>query len=62
MFNCNKIYQRKINEKLKERFFNTYNFSNHDSSKFILLSRKSVYAYEYMDDWEKFNRKSLPEK
>ena len=62
MFSCNKIYQRKTNEKLKERFFNTYNFSNHDSNKFILLSPKNVYPYEYVDDWEKFNRKSLPEK
>ena len=23
---------------------------------------KSVYPYEYMDDWEKFNETSLPEK
>ena len=24
--------------------------------------RKGVYPYEYMDDWEKFNETSLPEK
>ena len=24
--------------------------------------RKGVYSYEYMDDWEKFNETSLPEK
>ena len=24
--------------------------------------RKRVYPYEYMDDWEKFNETSLPEK
>ena len=59
---CNKIYQRKFHEKLKERFFNTYKFSNHDNNKFILLLRKGVYPYEYMDDWEKFNETSLPEK
>ena len=34
---CKKSYQRKFNEKLKERFFNTYKFSNHDNNKFILL-------------------------
>ena len=34
---CNKNYQRKFDEKLKERFFNTYKFSNHDNNKFILL-------------------------
>ena len=59
---CNKNYQRKFDEKLKERFFNTYKFSNHDNNKFILLLRKSVYPYEYMDDWEKFSESSLPEK
>ena len=24
--------------------------------------RKSVYPYQYMDDWEKLNKTSLPEK
>ena len=26
------------------------------------MLRKSVYPYEYMDEWEKFNETSLPEK
>ena len=47
------MYQRKFDEKLAERFFNTYTFCNHDKSKFILLLRKSVYPYEYIDDWKK---------
>ena len=59
---CNKIYQRKFDKKLKERFSNTYKFSNYDSNKFILLLREVVYPYEYMDDWEKFNETTLPEK
>ena len=59
---CNKSYQRKLDEKLKERFFNTYKFSNHDNNKFILLLQKVVYPYEYMDEWEKFNETTLPEK
>ena len=42
---CNKSCQRKFDEKLKERFFNTYKFSNHDSNNFILLLRKGVYPY-----------------
>ena len=58
---CNKSYQHKFDKKLKERFFNTYKFSNHDN-KFILLLRKGVYPYEYMDDWGKFNETLLPEK
>ena len=33
----NKSYQRKFDEKLKERFFNTHKFLNNDNNKFILL-------------------------
>ena len=59
---CNKNFQRKFDEKLKEQFSNAYKFFNHDNNKFILLLRKGVYPYEYMRDWEKFNGTSLPEK
>ena len=44
----NKIFQRKLDGKLKERFFNTYKFSNHDNNRFILLLQKGVYLYEYI--------------
>ena len=27
-----------------------------------MLLKKGVFAYEYMDEWEKFNQTSLPEK
>ena len=43
---CNKNCQIKFDEKLNERFFNTFKFSNHNNSKFILLLRKGVYPYE----------------
>ena len=59
---CNENYSNKIDEELKKRFKNTFKFSNNDINKFILLLRLSVYPYEYMDDWEKFNETSLPEK
>ena len=59
---CNKSFQQKFDEKLKEGFFNIYKFSNHDNNKFILMLRKGVYPYEYMDDWKKLNKTSLPEK
>ena len=31
-------------------------------NKFVLLSRKGAYPYEYMDSWERFNETSLPSK
>ena len=59
---CNKNYQKKFDESLRKGFVNTYNFSNYDINKFIVLLGKDVYPYEYMDDSEKFNEISLPEK
>ena len=47
---------------LKECLLNTYKFSKHNNNQFILLLQKGVYPYEYMDDREKFNKTSLPEK
>ena len=39
----------------------SFEFSN-DINKFILLLRKGVYPCEFMDDYETFNEKPLPEK
>ena len=46
----NKTYSNKTDEKLEKRFKNTYQFSNNDINKCILLLRKGVYPYKYMDD------------
>ena len=59
---CDKNYQQRFDEKLKERFFNTYTFCSHGINKFILLLRKSFCLYECMDGWEKFNETSLSKK
>ena len=47
---------------MKERFFNTFKFSNYEKRKFVLLLRKGIYPYEYKDDWERFYETILPEK
>ena len=57
---CKKNYKKDCNKELINRFANTYKFCNGDINKFILLLRKGVYIYEYMDTWEKFNQTTLP--
>ena len=51
----NNIYSNKIDEELKNRFTNAFKFSHNDTNKFIMLLRKGVYLYTFMDDWKKFN-------
>ena len=46
---CYTNYSKKIGENVKNPFKNTFKFSN-DIYKFILLLRKDVYPYEYMDE------------
>ena len=58
---CKGISARSIN-KLIENFPRMYQFFNGDLNKFVLLLRKGVYLYEYMDSWERFNETSLPDK
>ena len=47
---------------LNEKFPNTQKFCSNDANKFILLSRKGIYPYEYMDSLERFNETTLPNK
>ena len=61
-FNCNNYYKKKFNKDLIKKFKNMYSFCNNDLNKFILLLRKGVSPYEYMDNWERFNETSLPSK
>ena len=61
-FSCNNYYKKKFNQDLIKKFKNTYSFCDNDLNKFVLLLRKGVYPYEYMDSWEKFNETSLPSK
>ena len=64
IFQClefKKSYKKDYKELIK-RFANTYEFCNGDTNNFILLLRKGVYRYEYMDNWKRFNETSLPDK
>ena len=59
-FNCELCYKKKFNKEIIKKFASTYEFCNKDLNKFILLLRKGVYPYEYMDNWERFNETLLP--
>ena len=61
-FECKKNYEKDLNKELIKRFANIYEFCNGDINKFILLLRKGVYPYEYMDSWEGFDETSLPDR
>ena len=39
-----------------------HQFCNKHINKFILLLRKGVYPYEYIDSWERFDETSLSDK
>ena len=59
---CSKNYKKHFNKDLIRRFANIYKFCEGDINKFILLLRKAVYPYEYMNSWERFDETSLPGK
>ena len=61
-FECKMNYEKDFNKELINRFANIYDFCNEDINKFLLLLRKGVYPYEYMDSWERFDETSLPDK
>ena len=56
-----KEWKRPLN-KLIENFPSIYQFCNGNLNKFVMLLRKGVYPYEYMDSWEKFDETALPPK
>ena len=61
-FNCKSYYEKDFNRELIKRFASTYDFCTKNLNKFVLLLRNGVYPYEYMDNWERFNETSLPNK
>ena len=61
-FESEKSYKRDFSIELIERFKNIYEFCREDINKIILLLRKGVYPYEYMDNWERSDETLLPDK
>ena len=61
-FSCKNNYEKDFNKELIQRFANIYEFCNGDLNKFILLLRKGVCPYEYMDHWERFTETLSPNK
>ena len=63
---CEK-YKFELEEKLNDKIYNseilrTYRFCDWDLNKFLLLLRKWVYPYKYIDSWSKIKKISLPNK
>ena len=59
---CEKECEKEFNKELLKRFSNTYELCDNDLNKFLILLRKGVYPYKYMDGLNKFNEKVLPSK
>ena len=58
---CEKTSTNPINE-LIGKFLSVYQLCDADLNKFVLLLRKGVYPYEYIDSWKKFDKTTLPSK
>ena len=63
-YRCKKCKKRctKSKDGLIKKFPRIYKFCNGDLNKFVLLLRKGVYPYEYIDSWERFDETLLPDK
>ena len=61
-YRCKKCKKRctKSKDGLIKNFQFIYKFCNGGLNKSVLLLRKGVYPYEYMDSWERFDETLLP--
>ena len=56
---CKNNHKKRFNKDLIKRFANTYEYLDGGINRFILLLKKWVYPYEYMDSWERFDETLL---
>ena len=59
--NCKAISYKPL-QPLINNFSNTYRLFNNNNERFLLLLRKGVYPYEYIDDWKISNETEIPSK
>ena len=57
-FQCNSRYKKQFEQDLINKLKNTYEFCKF--RKFILILRKGIYPYEYMDSWKRLDEICLP--
>ena len=62
MCRLQKNYEKNLDEDLAKRFENTHRLCDGYLNKFFQMLRKGVYQYEYMDNWQRLNETSLPDK
>ena len=57
VYRCDKCKKRSYKpiDDLIEKCSNVYSMCNGDLDKFLLLLRKGVYPYEYIDSWSRYN-------
>ena len=58
---CKKLITKLANESIKN-FPTLYKFCNDNLNKFFILLRRSIYSYEYIDSWERFDENTIPPK
>ena len=58
---CKKRWLKSVNGLIK-KFPNVHNVCDGNTKKFILVLRKGVYPYEYMNSWGRFKETSLLDK
>ena len=53
---------RKVANGSSKNFPTLCKFCNGDLNKILLLLRKGIYLYEYMDSWQRFHENTIPPK